>query len=93
MSSLMKLINSFRNATPSLQTTMSNSVYVDEGVRSKTAAEGRVRVELIQALNGRVLEVNTRLPNQDWYCELYLVRDDESVADAIATVLVLKGGA
>lgn len=90
MNSLMKLINSFRNATPRLQTTLSSSVYLED---PKTRAEGRVRVELIPALNGRVLEINTRLPNQDWECELYIVKDDESVADAIAAVLVMKGGA
>ena len=89
MSIRMKLIDSFRNAIPSLQ-----SVTAVRGYSTQTNAESRVRVELIQALNGRVLEINTRKNlNDDWDCELYIVQDNEALADAIATVLVMKGGA
>lgn len=52
------------------------------------------RVEMIKAINGNLIEVWTRpSPQHDWKSEVYIVKDDESVADAIATVLVVTGGA
>jgi hypothetical protein len=51
------------------------------------------RVEVLNAMNGKVLEVAHRADtNLDWDVDLYIVRDDEALADAIATVLVLRGG-
>jgi len=53
----------------------------------------KCRIEVLQAINGRVLEVATRdNTNHDWDVELYIVQPNESLADALATVLVLKGG-
>jgi len=53
----------------------------------------KFRVEVLEAINGRVLEVAHRPnDNSDWEIDLYIVRDDEELADAIATVLVLRGG-
>jgi len=61
---------------------------------SMTSKESRCRIEVIAAVNGRVLEVNTRNTDHEaWDCTIYIVRDDETLADAIATLLVLKGGA
>ena len=59
---------------------------------SPTAMRGRFRVEILNALNGQVLEIAHR-PNDhsDWEVELYIVQPDEALADALATVLVLKG--
>jgi hypothetical protein len=48
---------------------------------------------MLDAMNGRVLEVATRADERDdWEIDLYIVRDDETLADAIATMLVLRGG-
>jgi hypothetical protein len=53
----------------------------------------KCRIEVLDALNGKVLEVATRPDtNHDWDIDLYIVRDDEALADAIATMLVLRGG-
>jgi hypothetical protein len=53
----------------------------------------KCRIEILHAINGRVLELATRADtNHDWEIDLYIVRDDEALADAIATVLVLRGG-
>ena len=63
------------------------------GVGSPTAKRAKCRIELLDAINGRVLEVATRADvNHDWDIDLYIVRDDETLADAIATMLVLRGG-
>ena len=59
---------------------------------SPTAMRSRFRVEVLNAMNGQVLEIAHR-PNDhsDWEVELYIVQPDEALADALATVLVLKG--
>ena len=60
---------------------------------SPTAMRAKCRIEVLDALNGKVLEVATRPDtNHDWDIDLYIVRDDEALADAIATMLVLRGG-
>jgi len=81
MGLFIDLINKYRNQS---------SPFV--GSEQKTMAHGRVRVEVIDALNGRVLEVEHRATeNADWHTELYIVRDDEALSDAIAAVLIVGG--
>ena len=61
--------------------------------QSPTMKRPKVRIEVLEAMNGRVLEVAHRVDtDRDWEVDLYIVRDDEALADAIATVLVLRGG-
>lgn len=63
------------------------------GSNSPTAKRPKLRVEVLHAINGRVLEVMFRADDRDdWDVDLYIVRDDETLADAIATMLVLRGG-
>ena len=60
---------------------------------SPTLKRAKCRIEMLEAVNGRVLEVATRADDRDdWDIDLYIVRDDEALADAIATMLVLRGG-
>lgn len=59
---------------------------------SPTAMRSRFRVEILNAINGQVLEIAHRpSENSDWEVELYVVQPDEALADALATILVLKG--
>ena len=65
-------------------------------VRANTASADELvstwRVELIPATNGRILRLGTYKFNQhgpDWTFTLYVVPDDQSLPDAIATCLVL----
>ena len=59
---------------------------------SITAKAGNKRVELLSAINGKVLEIAYRKhANADWDVYLYIVRDDESLADAVATALLVTG--
>ena len=54
---------------------------------------GTTQVELIPAVNGRILRVSKYAPNpmgSDWTHTLYVVPDDQSLPDAIATCLVLN---
>ena len=53
-----------------------------------------VQVELVSAVNGRILRVAKYTPNPhgpDWTHTLYVVPDDQTLPDAIATCLVLGG--
>lgn len=60
--------------------------------RSTTAANGLKRVEILTAVNGILLEVAYRKQiHSDWEVTLYIVKDDEALADAIATALVVTG--
>jgi len=50
------------------------------------------RVELLQAVNGKVIEImHRKAPHADWEVTLYIVKDDEALADAIATALLVTG--
>jgi hypothetical protein len=54
----------------------------------------KLRVELLEAVNGRVLQVGKYKPNPhgpDWTFTLYVVGDNETLPDAIATCMVLHG--
>lgn len=61
---------------------------------SPTNKCGNRRVEILEAVNGKLLEIaHRKSPQHDWEVTLYIVRDDESMADAIATALCVTGGA
>ena len=48
----------------------------------------------MKAMNGRILEVSTYKPNNhgpDWTNELFIVPEDQSLTQALTTLLVLKG--
>lgn len=52
----------------------------------------KLRVELLEAVNGRVLQIGKYKPNPhgpDWTFTLYVVPNDQTLAEAIATCLVL----
>ena len=52
------------------------------------------RLGVIAAANGRILEMSTfkRNPNgPDWTSELFIVPDDQTLAECISTILTVKG--
>jgi len=53
-----------------------------------------VKFGVIQALNGKIIEISTYKPNHngpDWKHECYIVKDGETLAEAMATVITMKG--
>lgn len=59
---------------------------------SITAKAGNKRVEILNAINGKVLEIAYRKhANADWEVTLYIVRDDEALSDAVAVALLATG--
>jgi hypothetical protein len=51
-----------------------------------------VRINMSNAINGRVLEIATQSSQRhDWDVEMYIVTEGESLHDAIATILLAKG--
>lgn len=52
-----------------------------------------VRVAVLQAMNGRVLEVGVYKPNPrgpDWTFDMFIVPENATLASAITTVLAMK---
>jgi hypothetical protein len=70
--------------------------YLGQSVREQSMnAAPTLRVELVEAVNGRVLNVGVYKPNPhgpDWTFKLYVVGNDEPLADAISTMLVMTNG-
>ena len=77
---------------------------MDEGVKLVGArvhevdnpSSDQTSISINQALNGRVLTLRTYQPSKnhnrsDWLTELYVVREEESLPDAITMLLLLKG--
>ena len=63
-----------------------------EAVRSDYMPSCRIGV--LKAMNGRILEVSTYKPNNhgpDWTNEMFIVPEDQTLTQALATLLVLKG--
>jgi hypothetical protein len=63
-----------------------------EPMRSDTMPTFRIGV--MKAMNGRILEVSTYKPNNhgpDWTTEMFIVPEDQTLTQALTTLLVLKG--
>lgn len=60
---------------------------------NRTNKSGSRRVEILDAINGKLLEIHHRDgPNKDWEVSLYILREDEALADAISTCLLITSG-
>lgn len=58
-----------------------------------TSVEAKLRLGIVKAINGTVIEVSTHKHNPhgpDWKHEMYIVRDGEDIAEALRVVLALK---
>lgn len=63
-----------------------------EVLRSESTPSFRIGV--MKAMNGRILEVSTYKPNNhgpDWTNEMFIVPEDQTLTEALTTLLVLKG--
>jgi hypothetical protein len=62
--------------------------------RDSHSATPKVRVGVIDAINGRILEVATATQTHshyDWKIDMYLVPEGQKLSEAIATVMLMKG--
>jgi hypothetical protein len=58
--------------------------------------EHGVQISINEAMNGRVLTIRTYRPNNpqygnNWISELYVLKDGESLTEALTMLLTLKG--
>ena len=91
---MLKTLRSYLNSHIQAQQTLTQSVSSVTRNTSTTAKSAHRRIEILDAVNGKVLEIAHRKSQQhDWDVTLYMVRDDETLADAIAAALVVTGGA
>lgn len=56
----------------------------------------KIRLGVIEAMNGRILEVATATPimghsHYDWKTEMYVVPEGQKLSEAIATLMLMKG--
>jgi hypothetical protein len=56
----------------------------------------QMRVGVIEAMNGRILEVATATQihghnHYEWKTEMYVVPEDQKLSEAIAVVMLMKG--
>lgn len=52
------------------------------------------RIGVMKAMNGRILEVSMYKPNNhgpDWTNEMFIVPEDQTLTQALTTLLILKG--
>lgn len=64
--------------------------------RNSNISQPEIMVKLIPAMNGRILEVSTKIRNpmhghDDWENEAYIIEEGQKLSDAIATVMLMKG--
>ena len=58
------------------------------------ASQATFRLGVIAASNGRILEMSTYKRNNhgpDWTSELFIVPEDQTLAECITTILTVKG--
>jgi hypothetical protein len=56
----------------------------------------KIKLGLIEGMNGRVLEVavpNTNRKNygEDWIYDFYIIQEHQKISDAVAMVMIMKG--
>jgi len=65
----------------------------------ETSSENSTQISVSKAINGRVLTLLTYRPphsfqhssHSDWVTEMYVIKDGESLTDALTMLLVLRG--
>ena len=68
-----------------------------DAIVGSTNSSAKMKIGFVDAMNGRVLEVATMVPHPghsghyDWKVELFIVSSDQSLSEAIAMLLLLKG--
>lgn len=72
---------------------VSNPIEVGLDSGSGLAAEAKIRLGIVKAMNGTLIEVATHKHNPhgpDWKHEVYIVREGDDLGDALKTVLAIK---
>jgi hypothetical protein len=62
--------------------------------QSAEPPQASFRLGVINAANGRILEMSTYKRNNhgpDWTTELFIVPEDQTLAECITTILTVKG--
>lgn len=63
-------------------------------VSSQNQTTPHLRIGIMNAMNGRILEISTFKPNPhgpDWTSELFIVPEDQTLGQSVTMVLSLKG--
>ena len=95
---LVKLYNDFRTKKvqeqPEQPTPIMDLIGRDNVDHNTTP---KIRVGVIEAINGRILEVMVAIPHggshqhYDWKTEMYVVPEDQKLSEAMAVIMLMKG--
>jgi hypothetical protein len=74
----------------------SDGAEVRARVETDSSPENGTQISIAEAINGRVLTIRTYRPNNaqyssNWTNELYVLKDGESLPDALTMLLLMKG--
>lgn len=61
---------------------------------SQSQSSPTLRIGIMKAMNGRILEISTFKPNPhgpDWTTEMFIVPEDQTLGQSVTMVLSLKG--
>lgn len=75
-----------------MQNEVAQPVLAEASMRSDSTPTCRIGV--VKAMNGRILEVSTYKHNPhgpDWTTEMFIVPEDQTLTQALTTLLTLKG--
>lgn len=69
---------------------------INRAIEADVSPEQGTQISIAEAINGRVLTIRTYRPNNaqyasNWTTELYVLKDEESLPEAITMLLLLKG--
>ncbi len=69
---------------------------INRAIEADVSPEQGTQISIAEAINGRVLTIRTYRPNNaqyasNWTNELYVLKDEESLPEAITMLLLLKG--
>lgn len=63
-------------------------------IASQSQTTPTLRIGIMKAMNGRILEISTFKPNphgSDWSTEMFIVPEDQTLGQSVTMVLSLKG--
>jgi|688.fasta_scaffold239529_2 hypothetical protein len=92
-STIVHKIQGLKNIPVEVEKETGLSFAVPQDVNHSTTP--RIRVGVIDAMNGRILEVSTAIPNNhnhyDWKTEMYVISENQKLSEAMSLVMLMKG--
>jgi len=87
---MIRMLRRIINATNSVSVGSALNT-TNVGLRPESGANCRMRISLIHAMNGDILEIMKYDKNRDeWMASHYIIREGQTLPEAIALVMLMK---